>query len=344
MIEPAARETQTIPRLERTDATAEAEGFGMRSDAETPHRGRAETVGLITPSHRGDLERCALLFESLDRHVHRRGQHYVIVHDEDVGLFERFRRSDRHILAASDFLPGWLRPIPLLRWRGRRYWWSFHGQPISGWHTQQIVKIEAARSLPEQRYCIIDSDNVFFRDFDLDALACPNPAPLHVYERGVTEHRPRHMKWIGTASRLLGTPKPSLPADDYIDQIIVWDQTTVRAMIARIEAVTGRNWIAALCRDRDFSEYIIYGSFVANTPSARALHAPKTESFCRTYWDSDVLSEAEILAMLDSASVAQSVLCIQSFGPTSLTTIRTSLDRFYSRNTTKKDLDATVAA
>ena len=32
-------------------------------------------------------------------------------------------------------------------------------------------------SLPHERYCILDSDIVFFRDFDLSKFQVPNPIP-----------------------------------------------------------------------------------------------------------------------------------------------------------------------
>ncbi len=319
--------------------------FGMKVDANRAvQTGRPETVGLITPSHRGDLERSAMLFDSIDRHISRRGEHYVVVHDEDVALFAQFRRSDRRILPVSDFLPSWLRPVPGLRWRGRRYWWSFHGQPISGWHAQQIVKIQAAKTLPEERFCLIDSDNVFFRDFDLAPLARPNPVPMHVHRGGVTTMRPRHLLWIASSSRLLGIPQAPLPADDYIDQIIVWDKSTVQAMTKRIEVVTGRDWVAALCRERDYSEYMIYGSFVAGLSSAPERHRLDSESLCRTYWDSDVLSTQDVLGMLCNAGPSQVALCIQSFGSTPLSTISTSLEAFYSMSTYEKAEKQTEAA
>ncbi|UMY19625.1 DUF6492 family protein [Methylobacterium organophilum] len=291
---------------------------------------RPETVGIITLSHRGDLERCRLLFESIDRHVPRRGRHYVIVDDEDVALFAPHARPDREILPLSRFLPRWLRPVPLLRWRRRRYWWSFHGKPVSGWHIQQIVKIEAARALREKRFCLIDSDIYFFRDFDFATLAEPNPAPFHIHAGGVTEGAVRHKLWVATASRLVGTPAPVLPADDYIDQIIVWDQASVRAMTARMELLSGRNWVAAMCRDRDFSEYMTYGAFVANTPALLARHSPTARSFTRTHWDADPLEVPDILAMLRAAEPWERAFCIQSFGATPMATIRASLARYYS--------------
>ncbi|KQP34987.1 DUF6492 family protein [Methylobacterium sp. Leaf100] len=309
----------------------------MRDQGEVAIPGRPESVGLITISHRGDLDRCTVLFDSIDRHMPRRGRHYVIVDDEDLQLFAPCARADRQILPKSQFMPSWLRPIFGLRWRGRRYWWSLHGRPVSGWHVQQFVKIEAARSLPEARFCIIDSDVCFFKDFDLGRIAHPNPTPFHVHAGGVTENRPRHKLWVATAARLLATPVPALPADDYIDQIIVWDQATVRDMTARIETVSRRDWVAAMCRDRDFSEYMIYGAFVAASAIAGSRHAVTHESFTRTHWEADELSLPDILAMLRTSTPRERAFCIQSFGSTPVATIRAALSTFYAEATEKQN-------
>ena len=66
------------------------------------------------------------------------------------------------------------------------------------------------------------------------------------------------------AIELLGLPAPPLPASDFIGHIIFWDQQTTRAMASKIEAVTKLDWIEALCKTREFSEYMLYGYFVQN--------------------------------------------------------------------------------
>ena len=299
--------------------------------AETPtNAADPELVALITPSHRGDIERFVMLIDSMDRHVRRRGRHYVIVRDEDRPLFAPYGSRDRLILPTSQFLPRSLVPIPVLEWRGRRYWWQIGARPVSGWHTQQIVKIQAAATLPEERYCLIDSDNIFFRDFDLAAIAAPHRVPMLVHSLGVTKDSPRHIQWVKSAHRLLGLEAPTFPTDDFIDQMIVWDKATVQAMVARIAEATGRHWVAALCREREYSEYMIYGSFVANSPAAAERHAPTTQGFCRAYWDGDRLTQDDILGMLSKAPSREVALCVQSFGETPLSTIRTSLQTFRS--------------
>ena len=287
----------------------------------------------MTPSYREDLERSALLFGSVDRHVTSFERHYVIVNDDDLPLFRPFHRGRRVVLPASDFLPRWLHRVPRLRRRNRRYWWSTRARPVSGWHTQQLVKIQAAASLPEDRFCVIDSDNVFFRDFDVATIANPNILPVHVYRNGVGEHRPRHLRWVRTAHRLLGLEAPSFPADDYIDNIIVWDKAIVNAMIARIEALSRREWAEALCRVRNFSEYTIYGTFITREASLAGRFEVTTDSFCRAYWDDDALGERDIMAMLKSAAPHEVALCVQSFNPTPLSTISRALRAFEAQPT-----------
>ncbi len=140
-------------------------------------------VALLTPTYARDLELCALLCESVDRHVGSFSKHYLLVPDCDVWLFSRFESERRTVLPASRFLPGWLRPLPPIVQRKRRqYWWSLRAMPVSGWHVQQILKIAATIALPHQRYCILDSDVVFFRDFDLSRFEYPNSASWHSWQ------------------------------------------------------------------------------------------------------------------------------------------------------------------
>ena len=48
-----------------------------------------KAVALVTPSHRGDVERFALLCDSIDRFVRGYERHYIIVNGEDVPFFAR---------------------------------------------------------------------------------------------------------------------------------------------------------------------------------------------------------------------------------------------------------------
>src|SRR6202034_1148008 len=119
-------------------------------------------------------------------------------------------------------------------------------------------------SLPHERFCILDSDVVFFRDFDLAPFEFPHPIPLLTMPDEITAQQVNHADWVGVSHRLLGLPAPSLPATDFIGHIIFWDQQTTVAMTAKIEQVTGLDWVEALGRLRGFSEYMLYGYFVQN--------------------------------------------------------------------------------
>ena len=243
-------------------------------------------VALLTPTYGRDLELCTLLCESVDRHVGSFSKHYLLVPDCDVELFSHFESERRTVIAASKFLPAWLRPLPRIVQRKRRqYWWSLRTKPVSGWHVQQYLKIAATISLPHQRYYILDSDVVFFRNFDLARFRYPNSIPLLNMPDEVTPNQIRHSRWVDTSHRLLGLPTPPLPASDFIGHIIFWDQRTTRAMTSRIEAVTSLDWVEALCRTRDFSEYMLYGYFVQNDARSCARHTLTSSTPCVSYWD-----------------------------------------------------------
>lgn len=280
-------------------------------------------VALITPSHRKDLERFALLAESVDRYVTGFERHYVIVNDDDAALFAPYAGDRRVILPASQFLPRWLWAVPrAFSRRGRRVWWSFRSGPVHGWHIQQLIKIAASMELPQARFAMIDSDNVFFRPFDIGAHAGGEKAPLYVERGAIAAEAPLHGVWTRAADALLGRGEASFPADDFIGNVIVWDRAAVRDMTRAIEAATGGNWQAALCRTRQFSEYILYGRFVAGSPVHAATHEATEEGLAEAHWDADALDAANVNAMVAQAPESKVALCIESFSNTSVEIIR----------------------
>jgi hypothetical protein len=283
-------------------------------------------VALLTPTYGRDLELCTLLCESVDRHVTSFSKHYLLVPDSDLSLFAPLASERRVIIPASSYLPGWLRPLPRMIQRKRRqFWWSLRAKPVSGWHVQQFLKIAATISLPHQRYCILDSDVVFFRDFDLARFEYPHTIPLLTMVGAVTADQPRHSRWLETSHQLLGLPTPPFPAPDFIGHIILWDQQTTRALTSRIEAVTGLGWIEALCRIREFSEYLLYGYFVQNDPASSLRHTVVPATPCVSYWDDPMLSKTELNQLLRSANKDDVAFSIASFSGTPVDTIRAAI-------------------
>ncbi|WP_426436859.1 DUF6492 family protein [Bradyrhizobium genosp. P] len=280
-------------------------------------------VALMTPTYGRDLEICALLCESVDRHVTSFSKHYLLVPDCDLSLFAPLASERRVIIPASSFLPDWLRPLPRMIQRKRRqFWWSLRAKPVNGWHVQQILKIAAAMALPCERFCILDSDIVFFRDLDLAQFEYPNTIPLLKMDDAVTADQPRHSRWLETSHQLLGLPTPPFPAPDFIGHIIFWDKQTTRALAERIEAATGMSWIEALCKTREFSEYLLYGFFVQNNAASATRHTVVPKTSCISYWDDPTLSKNELNGLLLRADKDDVAFSIASFSGTPVETIR----------------------
>jgi hypothetical protein len=277
------------------------------------------SVALLTASYSKDLERFSLLSESIDAWLTGYTRHYVLVNDEDVPLFERFRSDRRVIVPASRYLPKWLVPLPPFLQRGsRRVWLSLLSSPVHGWHIQQILKIAGVLNAPEQRVCILDSDNLFFREFDVGRYAGAPKTPLYVSRKAIAADAPLHGLWLRTVDQLLGATDRSFPADDYVGNALVWDKDTARAMTDAIKSATGTNWILALCRKKKFSEYLLYGHFVANSPNHLAAHQVTEDSIAVSHWEDRRLDRAAIEAMMRAATPEQVALCIQSYSSTSI--------------------------
>jgi hypothetical protein len=284
------------------------------------------SLALLTPTYARDFELCKLLCESVDRHVTPFAKHYLLVPDSDYDLFAGFVSDRRTVIPASAFLPAWLRPMPrMFRRKRRQFWWSTRARPVSGWHVQQFLKIAAAMVLPHERYCILDSDIVFFRDFDVSRFERPNTIPLFRITNEVTAEQPRHSRWVETSHQLLGLDTPPLPAPDYIGHIIFWDRDTTRAMVAKIESATGRDWVEALCRTRDFSEYMLYGYFAESDRAFAATHTPVSITPCVSYWEAPRLDRTGLSRLLDRARPDDVAFSVASFSLTPVDVIRAAV-------------------
>jgi hypothetical protein len=258
----------------------------------------------------------------------------LLVPDCDLALFSGFESEHRKVLPASRFLPKWLRPLPRIVQRKRRqYWWSLRTKPVSGWHVQQYLKIAATISLPCQRYCILDSDVVFFRDFDLSRFEYPNSIPLLNVQNEITSEQIRHARWVETTHELLGLPAPPLPASDFIGHIIFWDQQTTRAMTSKIEAVTHLDWVEALCRTREFSEYLLYGYFAQNDARFSGRHSLSPRSQCVSYWDQPELGREGLNQLLRRARKDDVAFSVASFSGTPVQIIRAAIEEMRTIHT-----------
>jgi hypothetical protein len=153
----------------------------------------------------------------------------------------------------------------------------------------------------------------------------PNTLPLFRVTNEVTADQAAHSRWVATSHQLLGLPVPPLPAPDYIGHIIFWDRDTTRTMVSRIESVSGRDWVEALCRTRDFSEYMLYGYFAESDRASAAAHAPISSTPCVSYWEAPRLDKAGLKRLFNRASRDDVAFSVGSFSLTPVNVIRAAI-------------------
>jgi hypothetical protein len=282
-------------------------------------------LSVVTPSYRGDFERCRLLCDSMDRFCTGHFRHYIVVDDEDYVLFSQLAGPTREVIATSAlFPPFWT----VGRWRGRRYRWRPGiGLPVYGWHLQQLRKIAITLAQQSDRVVCIDSDTCFCRPADLSELGASARVPLFIRRAAITQGHVNHVRWRENAYKILGIAPPPLPGDDFIGSMITWERATVRVMIELIESVNGRPWWEVLARQRDFSEYLVYGVAVSNDPALSQRHEPVEKSPCLTYWSGPPLDEHGVTQLIDQLRPDQCGLMIQSHTQTPVSTIRSAIMR-----------------
>lgn len=249
------------------------------------------SIALVTPSYAGDFERCRLLCDSTDRFVSGLAGHYLLVEDRDRALFAQLEGPDRKVVAESELLPGWLRSWPDPFSAGRRRVWIGAGAlmrgvpPLRGWHAQQLRKLAFPLSSDADIVLFADSDMIFARPFDVRRLMQGDSVRLYAKPGGITAEMGEHVGWCRMAADLFGLPPPTLPATDYIQNLVCWRSEHVRSMLALIERRSGRDWVSAIARHRGLSEYQIYGAYVDGVldPAANGHHRDAAE-LCRAYW------------------------------------------------------------
>ena len=252
---------------------------------------RSPGLSLITLSFAGDLENCRLLCETADRFAPAEARHLLAVPKTDMPLFRPMAGGRRTIVAEEEFLPAWLRKLPLPgpAWRRRlglprrNVYVSFQGRPVRGWIAQQIMKLTAAAMAETDTVLHLDSDTAFVRPLGMDGLRQDGLVRLARFPGAA--QTAMHAPWHRAASRLLDLPASDYHGADYIDNFVPWRRANVRGLMRRIADIAGREATEVLAGTRDFSEYILYGVYCDRVLGlARAGHFAAAQSLCETVW------------------------------------------------------------
>jgi Family of unknown function (DUF6492) len=271
------------------------------------------SIRVVTPSFRGDLERCEALCASFDRFAAAEFHHQIVVPRRDLARFRELRTSRREVLCVEEVLPRRVLHLPARKERwliGLRY-------QRRGWLMQQLVKVAAACPGGVDAVVFADSDIVLVRP--LRASHFLKDGRVRLYQRPGTEHYaidPNYTKWYRGAARLLDVAVDDPYPKTYVGPLASWLPELAVAMCERIEAVTGRPWIEAASRLRDdagFSEYTTYGVFVERAkPEGAARHLDMPAELCHVSWSYDVASPAGREAFLAGLEPEHVALLIQS--------------------------------
>jgi Family of unknown function (DUF6492) len=281
---------------------------------------RHAPMAIITPSYEGDLERCKLLCESMDRLAQGEWQHYLLIADHDVPLFQSLTGPRRKIIPDSQMLPKWLKPVRQPFDKQRRWRWistklTRQVWPMTGWHVQQLRKMLVARHIPESVLVMADSDSVFVRPFGAQTFTQGDNIRLQMTTGEIKTDDDtfnQHVIWTKVANTLLDLPSPVFPADDFIHNLVSWRRDHALAMLERIERLSGTDIVTALGRHRTFSEYQIYGAFVTQVEQ-HAGHWASAQSLSLTYWDGATLTSQTLAAFVSRLAPDQIAICVQSF-------------------------------
>ena len=281
------------------------------------------TLAVVTPTHRNDLQLFADLHQSVLLHTEESVKHYVIVPGDDVGLFAEMAGPRCIIIPEeSQYLPYYrsmgqvnyiLRLLPCVASHVRIAAINTRRpfSPIRGWVMQQVLKMELSRQLDVDTILLVDSDVELVRPLDESILRRGGRAMLYRRPGAVGVSLPRHMQWHMVARRLLGLPPAQFPASDYVTSFCVWEPAVIRAMIARIEQVTGRSWMDAITRQRTFSEWTLYGVFAEEVMKYKKESLTES-SLCHSYWGTVPLAVESAAGFISGVKPDDVAILIQS--------------------------------
>jgi hypothetical protein len=278
------------------------------------HKTENNSWAIITPSYRGDFERCRLLCQSMDAFVTGEWHHYIIVETVDLALFKPLAGPRRTILEMEALLPRTFHHvtrIPIIN--NRSLWFSWGTRFMLGWHVQQLVKMEMAFQVQEDGLLYCDSDVFFVRPFDVAQLAENGQFRFYRTADSFQESDITNPRFSVASARHLGLKGKPFPCPTYVDNLVTWHRPTAQALCAHISQVSGRDWKVALGRDVIISEYTLYGLFAERILQDRSHLKTSHDILCKTVWHRGVVNDAELDDFCDSVTGPVVAIGVQSF-------------------------------
>ena len=299
------------------------------------------TLAVLTPSYAPDFADFAELHRSVLEFTDPAVLHYVVVPDEDLPLFSTLGSSRMVLLGYRELLPSsfvstaWFaravariprvpRGARFIAVNVRRPW-----PPLRGWLLQQIVKLGMAARMECDTLLLIDSDALLIRPVSEETFASPTAVRFYSNPAAIGAEMTRHVAWHQAARRMIGVPPDGPPPyADPIGSVVSWDPEVVRGLISRLSEVAGRPWQTAVSREWEFSEYVLYGEYLAEFGTDRQLSFVADTTLCHSHWDPhplDLDGAKRFVASLDPRDVAVHVQSNSHTSPEILGYIRSAL-------------------
>jgi hypothetical protein len=259
-------------------------------------------IVFITPTWAGDLDHFRVMRCSLERSRLARFDHYVVVQDEDLHLFEEFRgRAGLKLLSTKDVLPA---DVERRRVRARlvskrfgRNFTTLCGSlkrllswpkwpSYTGWHTQQLCKLKLASELEYDLAVVLDSDLVVTPHAIADDFFGGSGAVCFARWSSRTELEGKVKNWVAESEALVGADYKADPFNVYFDTPFVFDRRQLSAALEALELASGKKWWSALLArpPRRWSEFGFYKAFLMHKAPEGAIEW-REPSFCRYVYD-----------------------------------------------------------
>lgn len=238
----------------RTDA-----GLPPATDV-TRAAGGAADACFLTLTHRGDIERFAILRRSIGLFAPD-WPHIAVVNTEDRAAFERRFGAEPllRIITTREVLPGWLERRRRKPGPGRHLRRWLYGRPVKGWYVQQLAKIFALASLPCEAAVFVDSDVFLCRSLTGEEFFSGGRVRLFRRRAANAED----LAFDISTHIVLGNPLHRVTElYDYIFSPASFRQTTAKALLAEFDRrrLSRRNrWLRRFIRLDRPSEYNLLG-------------------------------------------------------------------------------------
>lgn len=262
-------------------------------------------IVFITPTWAGDLEHFRVMRTSFERSPLARFQHYVVVQDEDLPLFEEFRdRPGLTLLSTRDVLPADLErrrvKARLLSGRLGRNVTRICGSlkrviswPLwpsyTGWHTQQLCKLKLTSELDCDIAVVLDSDLVITPSATTEDFFGDSGVVCFADWRRSSELGGKVRNWVLETERLVGAECDADPVNVYFDTPFVFDKRLLCSALTRLESKTGKRWWSALLDlpPRRWSEFGFYKAFLMHRTAQNSIDWREPSFFRYVYDTSD---------------------------------------------------------